>query len=191
MRSLNLLRQRSALLRPAGRRWLSSAAEELPPRPVTDAAASVTDAAAYAAKHSIVLKGAVAGIDSTPVLDFLKLRRVADGDDSPLPVKVLNFFKSKDYTSPTPIQAQSLPLSLAGRDIIGVAQTGSGKTMGFLIPLLWEVMEARKNGTTNGPLAIIMAPTRELAQQIEAEAKPLAEAFGATTMCARATYLLA
>ena len=84
---------------------------------------------------------------------------------------------------PSPIQAQSLPLSLGGRDLIAVAQTGSGKTLGFLLPLFWSLVERRAAGDRAGPLAVVLAPTRELAQQIEMEAKELGAAFGCTTVC--------
>ncbi|CDK29300.1 unnamed protein product [Kuraishia capsulata CBS 1993] len=65
------------------------------------------------------------------------------------------------FTSPTPIQAQSLPHSLQGRDIIGLAQTGSGKTAAFAIPILQALWEAQ-----SPYFACVLAPTRELAYQI-------------------------
>lgn len=76
------------------------------------------------------------------------------------------------YARPTPIQMQAIPVGLARRDIIGVAETGSGKTAAFLIPML-EYIRAlprkyRENVGIDGPLALILAPTRELALQVSA-----------------------
>src|SRR5262249_13680372 len=67
------------------------------------------------------------------------------------------------YTEPTPIQAQAIPAILAGRDLIATAQTGTGKTAAFLLPILNQLL-ALPRGTTR---ALIVTPTRELAQQID------------------------
>jgi len=74
----------------------------------------------------------------------------------------------KGYTDLTPIQDQSIPLILEGKDLIGIANTGTGKTAAFLIPLINKAI------TQNQQKVIIMAPTRELAQQIDMEFKSLA-----------------
>ncbi|CAI9105812.1 OLC1v1004826C1 [Oldenlandia corymbosa var. corymbosa] len=73
------------------------------------------------------------------------------------------------YTMPTSIQAQAMPVALSGRDLLGCAETGSGKTAAFAIPMIHPPV---RRG--DGPLALVLAPTRELAQQIEKEVK----AFG-------------
>jgi ATP-dependent RNA helicase RhlE len=67
------------------------------------------------------------------------------------------------YTEPTPIQAQAIPAILAGRDVIGTAQTGTGKTAAFLLPILHQLLDLPR-GTTR---ALVVTPTRELAQQID------------------------
>ncbi len=79
---------------------------------------------------------------------------------------------SKGYISPSPIQDQAIPLGLAGRDIVGIANTGTGKTAAFAIPLL--------NKLSHDPnsRALIIAPTRELAQQIESECRSFAAGSG-------------
>ncbi|KAL1522729.1 hypothetical protein AB1Y20_017704 [Prymnesium parvum] len=140
---------------------------------------------AFRNENQITVLGDTSGIDITPIQDFADLvKTTSDGEVETLPKKVLRFIAEKKYEGLTPIQAQSLPISIAGRDLIGVAQTGSGKTMGFLIPLLWEAMNVRRDDPSAlGPLAVILAPTRELAQQIEMEARPIAKAFGSTTVC--------
>jgi len=152
---------------------------------VTGPRMSAQEAEQFRREHMISLHGSTKDLDTTPIQDFEDLLKVdAEDETEELPAKVLSFIKKKGYEGLTPIQAQSLPISLVGRDLIGIAQTGSGKTMGFLIPLLWEAMNKRKaNPSVAGPLAVVLAPTRELAQQIEAEAKPLANAFGASTIC--------
>src|SRR6188474_510814 len=67
------------------------------------------------------------------------------------------------YTAPTPIQAEAIPHVLAGRDLIATAQTGTGKTAAFLLPILHQLLH-KPRGTTQ---ALVVTPTRELAQQID------------------------
>ena len=79
---------------------------------------------------------------------------------------------AKKYTTPTPIQARAIPELLAGKDVLGIAQTGTGKTAAFSLPLLNKLVGYQKDGTPrpkNGPRALILAPTRELAIQIGEE----------------------
>ncbi len=77
------------------------------------------------------------------------------------------------YKEPSPIQRQAIPIGLQRRDLIGIAETGSGKTAAFGIPLCHHVLTLSQKildrVSEEGPLALVMAPTRELAQQIEAE----------------------
>ncbi|GGE49055.1 DEAD/DEAH box helicase [Niveispirillum cyanobacteriorum] len=70
------------------------------------------------------------------------------------------------YTTPTPIQAQALPAALAGRDVLGLAQTGTGKTAAFALPVLQALAKADKRARAHYPRALIMLPTRELALQV-------------------------
>ena len=76
------------------------------------------------------------------------------------------------FTRCTPIQAQTLPLALAGRDVAGQAQTGTGKTAAFLIALYNRLLTdpGAPNRPVNAPRAIVIAPTRELAVQIHSDA---------------------
>src|SRR5437016_13003901 len=67
------------------------------------------------------------------------------------------------YTEPTPVQAEAIPAVLAGRDLIATAQTGTGKTAAFLLPILHRLL-GRPRNTTH---ALVLTPTRELAQQID------------------------
>ena len=84
------------------------------------------------------------------------------------------------YTRCTPIQAQTLPVALAGRDVAGQAQTGTGKTAAFLIALLNKLLTepAAADKPLNAPRAIVIAPTRELAVQIHSDAEGIAKYTG-------------
>ena len=70
------------------------------------------------------------------------------------------------YTIPTPIQQQAIPHLLEGRDLLGCAQTGTGKTAAFTLPLLQEMTETKRVAPGGKPRALILTPTRELAAQI-------------------------
>lgn len=89
------------------------------------------------------------------------------------PGPVMKAIESAGYEKPSPIQRQAVPIGLSGRDIIGIAETGSGKTCAFLLPLVCYLLKLPKEYIDRcqdqGPLAVIMAPTRELALQIEEE----------------------
>jgi ATP-dependent RNA helicase RhlE len=74
------------------------------------------------------------------------------------------------FTEPTPIQNQAIPVILNGGDVIGTAETGTGKTAAFLLPILQQLKESRKPGLS----VLVLAPTRELANQIDAECRKFA-----------------
>ena len=84
----------------------------------------------------------------------------------------LDVIKRLNYTAPTSIQAQAIPAIMSGRDVIGVAKTGSGKTVAFLLPVFRHIKDQRPLEQMEGPMAIIMTPTRELAVQIYRDCKP-------------------
>jgi len=73
------------------------------------------------------------------------------------------------FSAPTPIQAQSWPIALKGRDIVAVAKTGSGKTLGYLIPG-FILLKRLQHNSREGPTVLVLSPTRELATQIQDEA---------------------
>ena len=85
-------------------------------------------------------------------------------------------------TTPFPIQAATLPDSLAGRDVLGRGRTGSGKTYAFVLPVLARLATSKTTRRPGRPRALIMAPTRELATQIEATIAPLAAKLGMRTL---------
>ena len=107
--------------------------------------------------------------------------------EASFPDEIMRAVDSLGYKDPSPIQRQAIPIGLARRDIIGIAETGSGKTAAFTIPLLTILLrcpaEIINRCAEEGPLAVIMAPTRELAQQIEEECIKLAQYTPFKTAC--------
>lgn len=109
------------------------------------------------------------------------------GFDAPKPVTSFGHFgfdealmkaiRKSEYTQPTPIQSQSVPIALSGRDAIGIAKTGSGKTAAFIWPMLVHIMDQRELAPGEGPIGLILAPTRELAQQIYTEARRFGKVY--------------
>ncbi|CAL5199994.1 unnamed protein product [Lathyrus oleraceus] len=118
-----------------------------------------------------------------------RLRReiTVEGKDVPKPVKsfsdaafpeyVLEEVKKAGFVEPTPIQSQGWPMALKGRDLIGIAETGSGKTLAYLLPAIVHVNAQPILDPGDGPIVLVLAPTRELAVQIQQEATK----FGASS----------
>ncbi|CAI8038124.1 ATP-dependent RNA helicase RhlE [Geodia barretti] len=79
---------------------------------------------------------------------------------------ILRALRTKGYSAPTIIQQQAIPPLLAGEDVLGIAQTGTGKTAAFALPILQQLAAARERSKPNTPRALVLAPTRELAVQI-------------------------
>ena len=86
--------------------------------------------------------------------------------------------QAENYLTPTPIQAQAIPVLLAGKDILGVAQTGTGKTAAFLLPILQQLAANRVAPAPRGTRALVLAPTRELAAQIGERARAYGQHLG-------------
>ena len=82
--------------------------------------------------------------------------------------ELMALIRKSEFTQPTPIQSQAIPVALSGRDIIGIAKTGSGKTAAFLWPLLVHAIDQPELKEEDGPIGLICAPTRELCQQVHA-----------------------
>ncbi|XP_076024523.1 putative ATP-dependent RNA helicase DDX46 [Genypterus blacodes] len=98
-------------------------------------------------------------------------------------MKILNALKKHSYEKPTPIQAQAIPAVMSGRDLIGIAKTGSGKTIAFLLPMFRHIMDQRPLEESEGPISMIMTPTRELALQITKECKKFSKPLGLRAVC--------
>ena len=88
--------------------------------------------------------------------------------DLALAPTLLRAIADEGFTTPTPIQAQSIPILLEGRDLLGLAQTGTGKTAAFALPLLHRLASAPRPAPARGARILVLAPTRELVSQIAA-----------------------
>jgi len=98
-----------------------------------------------------------------------------------LPPALLEAIERAGYKEPTPIQRAAIPVGLKNMDLVGIAETGSGKTCAFVIPMLVYISKQPKlegELIQNGPYAVVMAPTRELAQQISGEIDKLGRGMG-------------
>ncbi|KAF8072380.1 RH42 [Scenedesmus sp. PABB004] len=121
-------------------------------------------------------------------LDGIKVR----GKNPPRPIKawtqsglsgrVLDILRRNGFDRPLAIQAQAVPIIMSGRDCIGIAKTGSGKTLAFVLPMLRHIKDQPPLANGDGPVALIMAPTRELVQQISKEVKRFGRAVGLTSV---------
>ncbi|XP_033335700.2 uncharacterized protein LOC117225946 isoform X1 [Megalopta genalis] len=115
------------------------------------------------------------------------------GDDVPNPIQyfeegnfppyVLDVIHKQGYSQPTPIQAQGWPIALSGKDLVAIAQTGSGKTLGYILPAIVHIIHQPRLSAGDGPIALILAPTRELAQQIQEVANSFGESAGVRNTC--------
>jgi ATP-dependent RNA helicase RhlE len=94
---------------------------------------------------------------------------------------ILKALAAEGYSTPTPIQTQAIPPVLAGRDLIGLAQTGTGKTAAFALPMLHRLAQTRRQPRVTGCRALILAPTRELAAQIEESFRAYGRFLGLTS----------
>ena len=123
-------------------------------------------------------------------LDDIKVK----GKDVPTPVQkwaqcgltrqTLDVISGLGYEQPTSIQMQAIPALMSGRDVVGVAKTGSGKTMAFLLPMFRHIMDQPALKDMEGPIGLIMTPTRELATQIHRDCKPFLKTMGLRSVCA-------
>ncbi|PPR77575.1 MAG: ATP-dependent RNA helicase RhlE [Alphaproteobacteria bacterium MarineAlpha3_Bin5] len=94
-----------------------------------------------------------------------------DFSDLNLAPQILRALKEKGYKTPTKIQIKSIPILTRGRDILGIAQTGTGKTAAFVLPVLHRISKNSINPLGGHPCTVILAPTRELAIQIQSNVK--------------------
>lgn len=114
-------------------------------------------AEAYRRRHEISVSG---GNVPPPFTTF---------EATGFPSELLKEVHQAGFSVPTPIQAQSWPIAMQGRDIVAIAKTGSGKTLGYLLPGFMHLKQ-RRNNSQMGPTVLVLSPTRELATQIQDEA---------------------
>ncbi|KAB2574115.1 ATP-dependent RNA helicase dbp3 [Lasiodiplodia theobromae] len=155
-------------------RTAAAAAEAAPSGYLEDPALSAlpqSEIDAFMSKHFIAV--------TDPLSTATKLRPIVSFDHLPVTDESLRApFAS--FTAPTPIQAAAWPSLLSGRDVIGVAETGSGKTLGFGVPCVRHIMRQPKS---KGVKAVIVSPTRELASQIHEQLVKIAEPAGLKSVC--------
>lgn len=143
-------------------------------------------------KNFYAEKPHITAMSSSQVEEFRKRSEMRiRGDNVPKPLiefkdaafseKVLKEFEMRGYTAPTPIQAQGWPMALSGRDMVGIAQTGSGKTISFALPALVHAKNQEPLRKGDGPIVLILAPTRELCLQIQEEIDTYAKYFRLST----------
>ncbi|KAI3741744.1 hypothetical protein L1987_59418 [Smallanthus sonchifolius] len=134
-------------------------------------------------------KPSISGMSEQDVAEYRKSLAIrVSGFDVPRPIKtfaeagfsveLMKAIAKQAYEKPTSIQCQSLPIVLSGRDIIGIAKTGSGKTAAFVLPMIVHIMDQPELAKEEGPIGVVCAPTRELAHQIYLEAKKFAKVHG-------------
>lgn len=146
VRPVGSRRPRPSYGRPSGGGGRKNRKENIDPRRFVKAAKPVLEAEVYQPTHQFA---------DFAIHDTIQTNLAANG-----------------YITPTPIQDQAIPHGLDGQDVVGLANTGTGKTVAFAIPVLDHLL--RKKGSR----ALIMAPTRELAQQIEAECRKIGKGSG-------------
>lgn len=96
-------------------------------------------------------------------------RPVETFDEAGFPQYVLSEVKAQGFERPTAIQSQGWPMALSGRDVVGIAETGSGKTLSYCLPAIVHINAQPLLAPGDGPIVLVLAPTRELAVQIQAE----------------------
>ncbi|XP_035035998.2 probable ATP-dependent RNA helicase DDX17 isoform X2 [Hippoglossus stenolepis] len=99
------------------------------------------------------------------------------------PQYVMDVLMQQNFKEPTAIQAQGFPLALSGRDMVGIAQTGSGKTLSYLLPAIVHISHQPYLERGDGPICLVLAPTRELAQQVQQVAHDYGKSSRIKTTC--------
>lgn len=87
-------------------------------------------------------------------------------EESPFSDAIKAKLKEQGFEAPTGIQAQGWPIAAGGQDLVGIAETGSGKTLAFLLPALVHIKAQPEHQEGDGPIVLVLSPTRELACQI-------------------------
>nr|KAF6415469.1 DEAD-box helicase 5 [Molossus molossus] len=109
-----------------------------------------------------------------PVLNFYEAN---------FPANIMDVIARQNFTEPTAIQAQGWPVALSGLDMVGVAQTGSGKTLSYLLPAIVHINHQPLLERGDGPICLVLAPTRELAQQVQQVAAEYCRACRLKSTC--------
>jgi len=102
---------------------------------------------------------------------------ITNFEEANMPDYVMREIIRNQFTAPTAIQSQGWPIALSGLDLVGIAMTGSGKTLAYLLPAIIHINRQPYLERGDGPIVLVLAPTRELAQQIQ----EVAVEFGRTS----------
>lgn len=147
------------------------------------------------AKNLYVPHPNVSARNANEVAQYLAGKEITvKGNNLPFPIQTFEESNFPDYVmaeickqgfqEPTAIQAQGWPIALSGRDMVGIAQTGSGKTLAYILPATVHINNQPRLARGEGPIVLVLAPTRELAQQIQSVARD----FGSSS-CIRNTCI--
>ncbi|XP_049577673.1 probable ATP-dependent RNA helicase DDX5 [Syngnathus scovelli] len=104
-------------------------------------------------------------------------------NEAAFPNYVMDVIIKQNWIEPTPIQAQGWPVALSGKDMVGIAQTGSGKTLAYLLPAIVHIQHQPFLEHGDGPICLVLAPTRELAQQVQQVAAEYGRASRLKSTC--------
>ncbi|KAL8601466.1 putative ATP-dependent RNA helicase ddx17 [Nucella lapillus] len=137
----------------------------------TTAARNPTQIDEFRRTHQITVSGRYI---PSPILTFA---------EASFPDYVMNQVKKNSWTSPTPIQSQSWPVAMSGKDLVGIAQTGSGKTLGFMLPAIVHINQQPYLERGDGPIVLVLVPTRELAKQVQEVAQEFGHASRIRNTC--------
>lgn len=139
------------------------------PHPAINAR-SVREIETYRSQHRI----GVIGDAPRPITRF---------DEANLPDYVMDNISQQGFNEPTPIQAQGWPIAMSGKNMVGIAQTGSGKTLGYIAPAIVHINHQEPLQRGDGPIVLVLAPTRELAQQIQEVARDFGQSTYVRNTC--------
>ena len=112
--------------------------------------------------------------DIAPIMNF---------SEGGFPEYLMSTIQQEQYTEPTSIQAQAWPIALSGHNLVAIAKTGSGKTFGYLLPAIVHTMQQDYLKRGDGPIVLVLAPTRELAQQIQEQSVKFGQPCNIKTAC--------
>lgn len=132
---------------------------------------SMADVEAYRSEHQITVKGRDV---PAPSIYF---------EEGGFPDYAMKEILKQGFPNPTPIQAQGWPIALSGRDMVGIAQTGSGKTLAYILPAIVHIINQPRLLRDEGPIVLVLAPTRELAQQIQQVAQDFGQSVHVRNTC--------
>ncbi|KAL4710379.1 hypothetical protein ACJJTC_012406 [Scirpophaga incertulas] len=132
---------------------------------------SPAEVEAYRSQHQITVRGRDV---PAPSIYF---------EEGGFPDYAMKEILKQGFPNPTPIQAQGWPIALSGRDMVGIAQTGSGKTLAYILPAIVHIINQPRLLRDEGPIVLVLAPTRELAQQIQQVATDFGQSVQVRNTC--------